>query len=110
MKLRRALLAVVIASLAAATAACASGAGDGTRADSADSHATIAALHQRKCGSCHRLVEPSTRSRATIVDAMGRHEKRLRLSPAEWSALTDYLAPETTSMQAKTTPDPTATR
>ncbi len=93
------LLVLVAASLVAMSAAC-SGTRDGARVGSADQHDTIAELHQRKCGNCHRLVEPSTRARADVERALGRHDKRLRLTRAEWSALVDYLAPEAGS-QAK---------
>jgi hypothetical protein len=97
---RRSLLVLLVAPLLAASAACSTGTRDGARLESADKHDSIADLHQRKCGNCHRLVEPSSRARADIQSALGRHAKRLRLTHAEWTALTDYLAPEAGS-QAK---------
>lgn len=99
-RLSRSLLVLLVGPLVAASAACSTSAQHGARAGSADQHDTIAELHQRKCGNCHRLVEPSTRARADIERALGRHDKRLRLTRDELNALVDYLAPETGS-QAK---------
>jgi len=83
----RALVALACV-LGVATAAC-----ESQRPAESTSTPEIASLHQRKCASCHRLVEPSTRSRAAIEDAMSRHGKRVRLSQNEWRALVEYLAP-----------------
>ncbi len=94
---RRLLLVLFAAPAFAAAAACSTSTGDGARIGSAEQHDTIAELHQRKCGNCHRLVEPSTRPRAEIDSAIGRHQKRLRLTQAEWTAIADYLAPVTVS-------------
>jgi hypothetical protein len=69
------------------------------------SETRIAQIHRSKCSSCHRLVEPATRTRAEIERALERHDKRVRLSHDDWRALVDYLAPSGSSSQAKTTPD-----
>ena len=93
MNVRRSLFVVFVAAVLATSAACSTSMGDRARAESADQHDTIAELHQRKCGNCHRLVEPATRPRAEIESALLRHEKRMHLTRAEWTALVDYLAP-----------------
>jgi hypothetical protein len=55
-------------------------------------HVRIAQMHKSKCGSCHSIVPPGTRSRAVLEAAFARHRNRLRLSEAEWSEMIDYLA------------------
>jgi hypothetical protein len=52
----------------------------------------IASLHAHRCGKCHAPPEPGTHTRAQLEDAFGRHKSRARLTPEEWSAMTDYLA------------------
>jgi cytochrome c5 len=52
----------------------------------------IAAVHRSKCGACHKLPAPGTRTRAHLEDAFARHRKRVRLSEDEWAALVDFLA------------------
>jgi hypothetical protein len=70
--------------------------GSAPRADGAEGARTepahIVTVHVSKCGACHAPVEPGTRSREDIERALARHQKRLRLSPDEWSAMVDYLA------------------
>jgi mono/diheme cytochrome c family protein len=66
-------------------------------AETADSSSGMAAaLHARKCGSCHVPVEPGTRSRSHLESAFARHEaeKRVRLSAQQWDAMVEYLAPK----------------
>jgi hypothetical protein len=70
--------------------ACAEAPPPGTSAESAERE--IAALHTRKCGSCHTAPAPKTRSREHLEDAFSRHKKRVRLTGEEWAELTDYLA------------------
>ena len=52
----------------------------------------VGAIHRARCGACHVRVEPGTRTRAQLEDALGRHRKRVRMSEAEWSKMVDYLA------------------
>jgi hypothetical protein len=59
----------------------------------------IAAVHAHKCGACHVAPEPKSRPREHVEAALVRHKKRVRLRPAEWSAMIDYLTD---------TPGPTA--
>jgi hypothetical protein len=70
--------------------ACAGAPPQGTSAESAERE--IAALHTRKCGSCHTAPAPKTRTREHLEDAFSRHKKRVRLTGEEWAVLTDYLA------------------
>jgi hypothetical protein len=62
------------------------------RADGPSDVEHAAYIHRARCGSCHRPVEPGTRSREELVIALGRHKKRVRLSDAEWASMVDYLA------------------
>lgn len=52
----------------------------------------IATLHRAQCGKCHRPPEPGSHSKAQLEDAFTRHQKRVRLTPDEWTAIMDYLA------------------
>jgi hypothetical protein len=52
----------------------------------------IADTWRAKCGNCHTRVEPGTRTRAQLDDALPRHRTRARLSDAEWVELEDFLA------------------
>ena len=52
----------------------------------------IAALHASKCGSCHSVPAPRTRTREHLEDAFARHKRRVHLTGEEWAELTDYLA------------------
>ena len=56
----------------------------------------VAEVHRAKCGNCHVRVEPQTRSRAMLEDALTRHRKRVHLSDDEWTELIEYLAPPST--------------
>jgi hypothetical protein len=56
------------------------------------SHTEIATVHRRKCGSCHRRVEPGALPRATIEAAMLRHRRRAKLTEAQWAELVDFLS------------------
>jgi hypothetical protein len=53
---------------------------------------TIAETWRAKCGNCHTRVEPGTRTRAQLDDALARHRTRARLSDEEWAQLEDFLA------------------
>ena len=66
-------------------------AGDGTHAPE-DTRPAIAAIHARKCGSCHTPPEPKSRTRVELDAALGRHKNRVRLTPAQWALMIDYLA------------------
>jgi len=70
--------------------ACAAAPPPGTSSESGERE--IAALHTRKCGSCHTAPAPKTRTREHLEDAFSRHKKRVRLTGEEWAELTDYLA------------------
>jgi hypothetical protein len=52
----------------------------------------IAETWRAKCGNCHTRVEPGTRTRAQLDDALPRHRTRARLSDTEWVELEDFLA------------------
>ena len=52
----------------------------------------IATIHTRKCGSCHVAPEPRSRKRGALDVALGRHKNRVHLTPAQWAAMSDYLA------------------
>jgi hypothetical protein len=62
----------------------------------------IAAIHAKKCGTCHMAPEPKSRTRAQLDAALGRHRNRVHLTPAQWAAMIDYLAASdgSTSRQA----------
>jgi hypothetical protein len=46
-----------------------------------------------RCGSCHRRVRPATQTAEHIEKEMAKHERqrRVRLKPAEWAAITAFL-------------------
>ncbi len=52
----------------------------------------IARVWASRCGACHTPVEPGTRTRSHIEDALGRHHARVALSDDEWSEMRDFLA------------------
>ena len=52
----------------------------------------IASMHVSKCGCCHTLPAPQTRTRDHLEDAFARHKRRVHLTPDEWAAMVDYLA------------------
>ena len=85
----RAALALLLLVPLLALAACSAT----PRAESADpERAHVAAIHRSRCGACHVPVEPGTRSRDVLLAARARHEKRIRLSEADWQRMIDYLA------------------
>jgi hypothetical protein len=89
------LLAACAAALACALTPALTGCGasPGPEASSPSSDPTsIAAIHMRKCGACHVRPEPGTRTRAHLEDAFTRHQRRVHLTPEQWSAMVDYLA------------------
>ena len=93
-RLRAARAALAISALAAAVAsvaACGASPGPGASSPSQDP-TTAAAIHRRKCGACHVRPEPGTRTRAHLEDAFTRHQRRVHLTPEQWSAMVDYLA------------------
>jgi hypothetical protein len=85
---------VVLSSIAIATIA-AIGCGPSQPANTTTNGApepAIAETWRAKCGNCHTRVEPGTRTRAQLDDALPRHRSRARLSDAEWVQLEDFLA------------------
>jgi hypothetical protein len=52
----------------------------------------VAEVHKAKCGNCHVRVEPRTRTREELGEALLRHKKRVHLTDEEWSAMIEYLA------------------
>ena len=58
----------------------------------ADAVQAIAAIHTRKSGTCHATPEPRSRKRGALEVALGRHKNRVHLTPAQWAAMSDYLA------------------
>jgi cytochrome c2 len=84
---------VAIAAIAFAVVGCAPAASAPAAAPSADATApAMAELHTRKCGACHTVPEPRTRSRPHLEDALARHRKRVRLTEEQWHAMIEYLA------------------
>ena len=79
--------AAIAAAIASAVAACAQPA--------APDGPPIAAVHRKQCGRCHTPPEPRSHTREQLEAAFGRHGKRVHLSPDEWQAMIDYLAPPT---------------
>jgi hypothetical protein len=77
---------VLLVALVALAAACAP-----SRSPS-DQPSSIAQIHAGACASCHRRVEPGTRSRAELEVALARHHRRVHLTDTEWQAMVDYLA------------------
>jgi hypothetical protein len=65
--------------------------GDGPHAPEDTRLRAIAAIHARKCGSCHTPPEPKSRTRVELDAALGRHKNRVRLTPAQWAIMMDYL-------------------
>jgi hypothetical protein len=84
----RLALAAALA-LLPALAACAAAPSAGS---SEPERPAIAAVHVSKCGSCHSLPDPRSRTREHLEDAFSRHKRRVRLTRDEWSAMIDYLA------------------
>ena len=52
----------------------------------------VAEVHKAKCGNCHVRVEPRTRTREALGEALLRHKKRVHLTDEEWSTMIEYLA------------------
>ncbi len=52
----------------------------------------IARAWKNRCGACHTRVEPGTRSRAELEEALSRHRKRVKLHESEWRELIAFLA------------------
>ena len=78
----------IVASLAVASAVFLWGCGSALPPGSPP----IANVWLGRCGACHVRVEPGTRSRAQLEEALKRHRKRVRLSEEEWIQMIDYLA------------------
>jgi hypothetical protein len=55
----------------------------------------IAAVHRHQCGRCHTPPEPGVLARDRVESAAQRHDKRVRLTRDEWTAMIEYLAPKT---------------
>jgi ABC-type uncharacterized transport system auxiliary subunit len=83
--------ACVAASLAMSLFGCASDtSSEKSRAPSDET--AIAAVHTRKCGSCHVPPSPKSRAREGLDAVFSRHKNRVHLTPAQWAAMLDYLA------------------
>jgi hypothetical protein len=52
----------------------------------------IARVWASRCGACHSPVEPGTRTKSHLEDALARHKNRVPLSDAEWSEMRAFLA------------------
>lgn len=52
----------------------------------------IAAVWRSRCGACHVRVEPGTRTRPHLEEALTRHRKRVRLREDQWQDLVTFLA------------------
>src|ERR1700733_9772937 len=88
MTVRRALFCGLLPVLTA----CASGESVPGGSTASTERNTIATVHANKCGSCHTLPAPKTRTREHLEDAFSRHKKRVRLTREEWATMIDYLA------------------
>jgi hypothetical protein len=75
---------------AAALAACVSASPTLQAATAAHPHA--ADVWANRCGACHVPVEPGTRPRPIVEDAMSRHHERVQLTQDEWRELIEFLA------------------
>jgi hypothetical protein len=53
---------------------------------------SIAETHVHKCGACHTLPAPGSRTRTYLEQAFVRHRKRVRLDDEQWREMVDYLA------------------
>jgi hypothetical protein len=75
------------------------------RSELAASRPPIAGVHARRCGACHAPPEPGTRTRDALDAAFGRHrsQNRVRLSPAEWTEMVDFLAQPQNSRRSANT-------
>ena len=52
----------------------------------------IARVWASRCGACHSPVEPGTRTKSHLDDALARHKNRVPLSDAEWAEMRSFLA------------------
>jgi hypothetical protein len=85
----------VIRAAAAAALALLAACGQGPPASAppgAGPEPPIAEIHRHKCGKCHVLPEPKTRTREHLEDAFTRHRVRVHLTEEEWGQMVDYLA------------------
>jgi hypothetical protein len=57
-----------------------------------DEGAHAQAVWQKRCGRCHRRIQPGSESRRELERALARHKKRVRLTESEWRALITFLA------------------
>jgi hypothetical protein len=64
-----------------------------SRASSPDAP-PIAAVHRHQCGRCHTPPEPGALARDRVESAALRHDRRVRLTRDEWTAMIEYLAPK----------------
>lgn len=53
----------------------------------------IVAVWRTRCGACHVKIQPGERTAPVLRAAEKRHEKRVRLSAAQWDELIAWLAP-----------------
>jgi hypothetical protein len=90
MSLRWTLLAA--ASAAAFLAGCTCAPSPHTGNAPAGRDQAIASMHVSKCGACHTLPYPQTRTRRHLEEAFTRHKRRVHLTDEEWAAMLDYLA------------------
>ncbi len=58
----------------------------------------IAAVHRSQCGRCHSPPPPGSHSRAQVESAATRHSHRVRLTRDEWTAMIEYLSPESSPL------------
>ena len=87
------LLAGAVLSLCLGASACTSEArSTSVGAQAAGAVPPIAEVHVEKCGACHSLPAPRTRSREHLEQAFARHHRRVHLTAEEWAAMVDYLA------------------
>lgn len=99
MSAARVLLAIAAPLLVVACA------GAEPRTESAANRPPIAGVHASNCGACHAPPEPGTRTRDALDAAFSRHrsQKRVRLSPDEWTQMADFLAAPQNSRRAANT-------
>jgi hypothetical protein len=45
-----------------------------------------------KCAGCHVAPQPKQRSRPYVESALARHQKRVHLTPAQKTAIIEYLS------------------
>jgi hypothetical protein len=90
----RSFSAVVAFALPLLAFAACGGADDSRRVSTASDtpEPAIAAEWRARCGACHVKVEPHSRDRAQVTQALGRHRSRARLKEDQWAALIDFLA------------------